>query len=290
VAYYLELLAAFALHLVDVENRIEANLITSGLLVLIGLVGMTKGLDSLEKLERYAVALNLGMVGALLVGLVIYNLKLGISGSWVLPQIDSSVSFQDMRVLLGLLIVVQGFETSRFLGEKHSAEERIRTMKTAQLISGAIYITFVALATVLFQPNMGGDVTDILVLTKTVAVVLPILLTIAALGSQFSASVADTAGAGGLIVDLSNHRFPERWAYALILLVTVVLTWVVDVNQVIALASRAFALFYALQCLVAAIMAFRTEGDGRSPGKGVGFAMLTAVCFCVFLFGIPAEG
>ena len=67
-----------------------------------------------------------------------------------------------------------------------------------------------------YGPGLGG--------VQIVAVVLPILLTIAALGSQFSASVADTAGAGGPIVDLSNHRFPERWAYALILLVTVVLT------------------------------------------------------------------
>ena len=38
---------------------------------------------------------------------------------------------------------------------------------------------------------------------------------------------------------------------AIIVMVTLTLTWSVDVNQVIAYASRAFALFYMLQCLVA---------------------------------------
>jgi len=54
-----------------------------------------------------------------------------------------------------------------------------------------------ALATVLFTDGLGSDVTAIISMTAPVAVVLPLLLSFAAIGSQFSAAVADTAGAGG---------------------------------------------------------------------------------------------
>ena len=164
-------------------------------------------------------------------------------------------------------------------------------MRRSQIISGVIYLVFVGLATVLFHKDMGADVTAILGLSKEVAVVLPFLLTIAAVGSQFSASVADTAGAGGLIEDITNQKFPEKYAYGLILIVTVAITWSVNVNEVIALASRAFALFYALQCLVAATVAFRGDKEGKKvPAKGVLFGVLCLICTGVFLFGLPAEG
>ncbi|MDF1824970.1 MAG: hypothetical protein P1U68_10030 [Verrucomicrobiales bacterium] len=286
VVYYLELLAAFALHFFGEDNRANANVVTSLLLTGIAVVGIWRGLDSLEKVERFAVALNLGMIGALLVALVIHNAGLSFGGEWALPEVDSIINGHDLRVLLGLLIVVQGFETSRYLGTKHSPEERIATMRRAQLISAAIYLVFVGLATVLFTREMEADVTAILVLTKEVAIVLPFLLTIAALGSQFSAAVADTAGAGGLIRDISNNRISERVAYGIIFIVTLLLTWVVDVNSVIALASRAFALFYALQCLVAAMVAFAVP----AKGKALAFLVLAAICTLVFLLGIPAEG
>lgn len=286
VVYYLELLAVFALHFFDISNRVEANLITSGLLLVIATVGVWKGLDSLEKVERFAVAINLGMIGSLLVGLIAYHLGLFSSEKWALPEIESIIDTGDLRVLLGLLIVVQGFETSRYLGSKHSPEERIQTMRNAQLISAGIYLSFVSLATILFAPGMGSDVTAILTLTKQVAWILPGLLAIAALGSQFSAAVADTAGAGGLISDLSKDRISERFSYLVIFGVTIALTWVVDVNEVIALASRAFALFYALQCFVAAILA---QARKKWPLFSA-FLLLSAVCFLVFVFGVPAEG
>ncbi|MEM1442902.1 MAG: hypothetical protein AAGF67_11210 [Verrucomicrobiota bacterium] len=286
VVYYLELLAVFALHFFDISNRVEANLITSGLLLVIAIVGVWKGLDSLEKVERFAVAINLGMIGSLLVGLIAYHLGLFSSGKWALPEIESIIDTGDLRVLLGLLIVVQGFETSRYLGSKHYPEERIQTMRNAQLISAGIYLSFVSLATILFAPGMGSDVTAILTLTKQVAWILPGLLAIAALGSQFSAAVADTAGAGGLISDLSKDRISERFSYLVIFGVTIALTWVVDVNEVIALASRAFALFYALQCFVAAILA---QARKKWPLFSA-FLLLSAICFLVFVFGVPAEG
>ncbi len=57
----------------------------------------------------------------------------------------------------------------------------------------------------LFHEGLGADVTAIIEMTKPVAVVLPILLTIAAIGSQFSAAVADDSGAGGLLEDITHQ-------------------------------------------------------------------------------------
>jgi hypothetical protein len=109
IVYYLELLAAFILHILGLKNQVEANLITSGILIGIAAVGLWRGLGLLEGVERYAVGLNLGMISSLIVVLVIYNVMLASGGEWALPDLDSSVSGKDLRVLLGLLIVVQGF-------------------------------------------------------------------------------------------------------------------------------------------------------------------------------------
>jgi len=158
-----------------------------------------------------------------------------------LAAISSAIDYYDLRVLLGLLIVVQGFETSRYLGSEYPAKQRIATMRAAQLLSAVIYLVFIGLTTVLFRKGLGADVTAIIEMTKPVAVVLPILLTIAAIGSQFSAAVADDSGAGGLLEDITHRKLPVRYAYLLILLVTLGLTWATNVNGIIAYASRAFA-------------------------------------------------
>jgi hypothetical protein len=80
-----------------------------------GGIGMWRGLKELEAVEKYAVAFNLGMIGALLVSLAIYNVHMVLGGTWALPSISSVIDFHDLRVLLGLLIVVQGLVTFAFL-------------------------------------------------------------------------------------------------------------------------------------------------------------------------------
>jgi len=288
ITYYLQLLAAFSLSSLNVSGDPEviANWVTTGLLVLIGGIGVWKGLSVLESMEKYAVALNLGMIGALLTALAIYNSQLAWGGEWKLPSVESQIDLTDIRILLGLLIVVQGFETSRYLGDKHSADERIRTMRSAQIISSVIYIIFLSLVTVLFQSDMSGDVTAIIQMTAPIAVILPIMLTIAAVGSQFTAAVADDEGAGGLIEEISGNRVPIRYAYLLILVATIALTWLSDVNSIISYASRAFALYYFFQCSLA-IMVMKQQG--WQMRRGVLFIGLCAICLLVFVFGIPAE-
>jgi len=111
---------------------------------------------------------------------------------------------------------------------------------------------------------------------------------VAAIGSQFSAAVADTSGAGGLVEDLMHRKLPMRYAYLLISMVTIFLTWETDVNGIIAYASRAFALYYMFQCLVAVLVA-REVADGRRGMRQVGFSLLALVCFLVFMLGLPSE-
>ena len=48
-------------------------------------------------------------------------------------------------MLAGALLVVQGFETSRFLGDKYSRAVRVAGMRNAQIISGALYVVSVVL-------------------------------------------------------------------------------------------------------------------------------------------------
>ncbi|MCZ6451790.1 MAG: hypothetical protein O6918_13145 [Deltaproteobacteria bacterium] len=95
------------------------------------------------------------------------------------------------------------------------------------------------------------------------------------------------SGTGGLIEDITHRKLPVRFAYLLILLVTVALTWETNVNPIIAYASRAFALYYFMQRCVAFLVA--REVKGRRSGQLAGFALLALICLAVFLFGLPSE-
>ena len=289
VTYYLQLLAAFVLNAFNYQNPVAAHAVTMALLIVINGIGIWRGLGMLENLEKYTVALNLGMIGSLLLALLIYNVRLGTEGYWQLPQVPTGIDFKSLRVLLGLLIVVQGFETSRYLGDEHPVELRIASMRWAQIVSGSIYLIFISLATVLFTGGLGADVTGIIRMTRPVALVLPVLLSITAIGSQFSAAVADNEGAGGLIEDLTRRKVSPQHAYWLILIVTIVLTWETDVNQIIAYASRAFALYYTLQCLVAFLVARESNDIPRRTFRLAKFAVLSLACLAVFALGLPAE-
>lgn len=289
VCYYLQLLATFALHALGLQSPALANWITSGLLAVIGLVGVWRGLGLLERVESYAVSINLGMIAALVLALAVFNARLLLQGNWQLPETASDLDARDIRYLLGLLIVVQGFETSRYLGHRHPAPQRIATMRWAQLISSAIYLVFIALATILFHPGLGGDVAAIIDMMRPVAAVLPALLAIAAIGSQFSAGVADTAGAGGLIEEISHDRIPARYTYLLVLFVTLGLSWETNVNQIIAYASRAFALYYTLQCAVGLAVLLGDPSLPRRRLRMIGFSTVLLLCLLVFALGLPSE-
>lgn len=280
VTYYVQLLCKFSLHSLGIDDPTFARILGTVILTGISLVGFGFGLRVIEKVEGYAIDLNLAMISALLMGLVGYNLQLWGTGKWALPEFSSTPSTWDaIRISMGLLVVVQGFETSRFLGAEHSASQRVETMKWAQGLAAIIYLVFLSLMLVVNTPAQSGknaDVTAIITLAGTVSFLLPTMLTVAAVGSQFSAAVADEAGCGGLLSHLVGRWLDSRTAYLAIGAITVLLIWSVDVKQIISLASRAFALFYCLQCLVAALVAWPSGSRFRATWYG-GLGVLALV-------------
>jgi hypothetical protein len=190
-----------------------------------------------------------------------------------------------------MLIVVQGFETSRYLGTRYSPDMRITTMLYAQMISGSIYLIFIGTVMVIFNGLGSGPLneTAMIGISGKVTPVLPVLLVIAAVMSQFSAAVADTVGSGGLTVEASKGRITLPNSFLLVITVAIWLTWLTDIFEIITLASRAFALYYMMQSVVAAIIAWRnTEDNHRLPRTAL-FSAVAMAMAGVFFFGIPAE-
>ncbi len=118
----------------------------------------------------------------------------------------------------------------------------------------------------------------------------PIMLTVGAVASQFSASVADSVGGGGLLVDISERKLTLRHAYPLIAIVAISVTWNTDVFRIITLASQAFALFYFVQCCVAFSIVFEDKSIEHRQRRMVFFAFVAVLCLCVTIFGIPSGG
>ncbi|QYZ64526.1 MAG: hypothetical protein OI74_15125 [Gammaproteobacteria bacterium (ex Lamellibrachia satsuma)] len=251
VTFYLRLMASFILDGIGMHDEFAAKILTTVVLLFIGLVGWRRGLRSLERLEQYSVSVKLAIIVALLLGLALYDA----GHAWQLDAIHAEPvsNTERLRMLAGMLLVVQGFETSRYLGGEYGAALRVSSMRQAQWLSGLIYLVFVAL----FLPLLPGlgmqkpDETAIISLAGQAAWVLSPMLVVAAVMSQFSAAVADTVGAGGLIEEESRHRLSARGAYPLIVALAVALVWIADVFEIVTLASRAFAIYYFAQALVA---------------------------------------
>ena len=292
VTYYLTLLSAFLLKGLGIEDPLASKLVTTAILLGIGVQGLLRGLHGLENIEEYAVGLKLAIIAAALAALAWFNIDAALNGTWHLVEQTKPFDWQSARVVLGLLVVVQGFETSRFLAGAYPPELRVRTMRYAQWLSGGIYITFflLAMAAVDDPKALNGNATGIIAVLEPAASSLVFLIVIGAVFAQLSAAVADSIGAGGLIEQVSGRRIDHRHAYPVIALIGIALTWTLDIFAVITLASRAFALFYLLQCLVAAGVALRTPGLRRHRLHAAGFLALAAMALAVVLFGIPMEG
>ena len=67
------------------------------------------------------------------------------------PVVPKQDLWTVLTVLGGTLIVVQGFETSRYLGSEFDREMRVWSCRSSQIVSTVIYVTFVALATPLMH-------------------------------------------------------------------------------------------------------------------------------------------
>jgi len=287
VAYYLNLFGAFALSLTPAaaDGR-SARLLTTAVFAVILLVGWGRGFKALEAMEYFSVSLKLAIIMGLLVGMAAYFRDKVAAGGLVFTPPETT-GWPAVALGFGLIVTVQGFETSRYLGESYTARTRIRSMRWAQWLSSGIYMAYIVLLAYTFaRGEIALKETAIIDMMKVVAPILPLLLVAAALAAQFSAAVADTSGSGGLIAELSGHRLSTRQAYAVLTLVGVGLTWTANLFEIIAYASRAFAAYYALQAAVAALGA---RGAGRN-GAMLGFAALALLGAAIVLAGKPVAG
>lgn len=282
VCLYLSILAAFLMHGLGVDDPVYEHVVTVSVIAIIGVVGRIKGLEMLQFLEKYALAITMVIIAALLTGFLFYDLGANAGAGIQMPALPKHSLWEIFTILGGTLIVVQGFETSRYLGEEYDRGLRIRTSRLSQIISTAVYLCFVALALPLMH-FISGSVNDssLIVLAGKASYLLPAPLILAAVLSQFSAAVADTIGGGGNMVEVTKGHVESRHAYMLICGLAVVLAFA-DTLTIVALASRAFAFYYMLQCLVAINVA---EGKLQI----IGIALLAAVLGFITLFAIPVS-
>jgi heme A synthase len=184
------------------------------------------------------VNIKLAIIAALLVGLIWFDIN------W-LSQADNQIAYHplenwthSLQLLAGILLIVQALRPLGILEVNYDFDTRIRTMRYAQLISAAIYLLFIFLSLPLLSDyNAERDETAIIGISASVAVILPVMLIIAAVMSQFSAAVADTAGSDGLISEFTRRRINPSMRYLLVILLAIGITWTTSIFEIITIAS-----------------------------------------------------
>jgi hypothetical protein len=290
VAYYLNLFASFALRAEGIIDITATRWTSSAVIVTLGLFGAVRGLSALENIEAGAVGIKLGLIAGLFAGLSLWIALSLAHNTFSLPAVVHNPGVHKLQVLLGLVILVQGFETSRYLGAAYDSATRIKTMRYAQILSTAIYLAFILLITPFFRgalPKTGGETAIIDMLAPLGAVVAPLII-FAALASQLSAAVADMNGAGGLLSAATIGRVPVRGGYVATAAFALGITWLADIYEIIVYASKAFVIYYGLQCSVAAFVAFR-RGANFNLVRGLLFVFGTVLSVLVLVFGVPAD-
>ncbi len=288
VAYYLKLLAEFVLKPLAVPDRwhlLATNGLVTTIILILAALSFTGGLRRVEHLTHGSVSIKIGVIAGLLAGL----------GFWWLTHAAATPAMPPVRVsagsiatLLGLLITVQGFETSRYLGHSYPRALRIETMRQAQWISSVIYLVFLALLTpFLGRAAQAQGVAGILDIVALVAAPMIAFVMVAAVTSQLSAAVADSVGSGGLMSELSRRRLSPPVAFAIAGALALGVVWLTDPLQVVALSSRAFALYYACQCALGLVVCARTGAGSRLQRAGM--FVVGLICVGATLVGAAAE-
>lgn len=283
VCLYIHILSAFVLASFELDSAFNKSLLTTIIISIITIIGLFGGLKPLEKLERWALYITLAILALLLLLFAVYDVNQFIGQQhFTLPEMPQRSAWEIATIVAGTLIVVQGFETTRYLGKSFDSSTRIRASRWSQYFSLSIYVLFVTLAQPIV-PVLNGTYNDnsLITLAATASLLLPLPLIIAASMSQFSAAVADTLAAAANIQEASQQRFNARWGYLLVGTSAIALAWSSSTFEVIALASRAFAFYYLLQCLVAFSVC-------RNIRERIHFIFIALILVFVLLFAVPA--
>jgi hypothetical protein len=281
VCLYIHILAAFLLGGFGINTPRRENIVTVLIVAAIGLLGRYRGLDMLLVMERWALRVTGLLVLIMIAAFAVFDWRAFKAGTIQWPPFPEQDIWTVLTVVGGTLIVVQGFETARYLGSEFDRELRVWSCRSSQIVSTIIYLLFIATATPLMH-FLGNEVQDngLLVLAAKAAFWLPIPLVFAAVLSQFSAAVADVVAAGGNVDESTQGRVDDRQAYVWICGIAVILAFASTLT-ILSFASRAFAFYYFLQCLVAICVA-------ESKVHKVAIGLLAAVLAFITLFAVPA--
>jgi len=280
VTLYIRILSSYALGLFGAKGDLPEKAVTTGILGLILLLALTRGLDGLEKSEKWALGATMAIIVLIVGAFGIHDAGVIANDALVLTPLPSTSIWHMATILAGGLIVVQGFEPTRYLGDEFDADTRVRAARDAQLVATIVYLLFIASATPLMHLLPASPPDNALMhLAGHVAAWLTVPLVMVAVFSQFSAAIADAISAAGSMAEVSHRHIGSRLAYILICGAAVALCWAATTMSILALASRAFAAFYLIQCLIAIGV---TDSWWRRAGFGVVAAVLAFVtCFAV---------
>ncbi len=296
IAFYTSILSSFVFEIFHIKGsdmvlgsikaQVLINTLSTLVLSVIGLWGMFKGLHGLEKLEKVAVNLKMSVIGGLLVTLFVYAVAsiLGKTEThYVFDFVD--LNAEKFQILGGLLLITQGFETVKFLGEDYSVQIRKKAMVTAQILALIIYLIFVTLAGPISREIGHVTETAIIEVISETALGMGLILSLAAIFSQFGASIADTIGGSGLIEEELKGRFTEKQLYLPLVSLSIILLWLAPVLKIITIASRFFALYYFAQMIIASYLSF----EKKKWVRFVVFSFLAVITLLIALFAIPAH-
>ncbi len=283
ITLYLRILSSYGLGFLEMDTDQNEQILTTGIIVFILLVGVIKGLAVLERFEKWALIATMVIIAGLIAAFATYNISMLTTDAMIFPDYPNRHPWDVLTILAGTVIIVQGFETTRYLGDEYDPQTRVRACRNAQIISTVVYLIFVALATPLMH-FLSDTVSEnaLMSLAKIVAIWLPVPLVAAAVLSQFSAATADTIGASGNILEFFRHHIGEKATYILICVFAIVLTWTSSTLEILALASRAFAFYYLMQSMVALSIT-------KSPPQRIYFSVLSTVLAFVVVFAVPVS-
>ena len=283
IALYIRILSSYALGFVNLANEINAKLLTTAIILVLLAISLTSGLRALDAAKKWSLFATAAIIVLLIGAFGYYDARTLAHGALVLPRYPASSWWRTARVLAGTLIVVQGFETTRYLGGQFDSQTRISAARLSQILSTVVYVAFVACATPLMH-FLSSDVKDnsLMTIAGIAATWLTLPLALVAVFSQFSAAVADVVGGSGSLVEVTRKALGLKATYVVICVFAIMLCWATTTFTILALASRAFAFYYFMQCTVAFTLATKLTDRVWIGLTAVALAFVT-------LFAIPVS-
>lgn len=289
VAFYTSLFTAFLFDRLSISDPVLMRWATTVLLLSVMAVAWRRGARGLETIELLAVTLKLAIIIGVLIALGSYDF---ISHTaWFQHDAIKKLSlWNSLAMLAGMLMVTQGFETTRFMGKHYTATVRINAARYSQWIATIIYITFISFTCPLFLefPIVELNETTISQTLGQVVMVLPVMLLIAATASQLSAALADTIGGGGLLRELIPIQLPDNFFYMGVVAISIILIWSANVFEIINYASKGFGAYYLLQVLITLALLSKQTLNRSNIKSFLGCVLLVLILLFVVFASIPA--